>query len=109
MHRSLLRRSRQCSSQMILLVACTACATKQKAPETAPRSPGARSAANLAVARGQATYYADMFEGRRTASGIVFRNTEMYAAHRNYPFGTRVRVTNLKNGRSVIVRIVDRG
>ncbi len=63
----------------------------------------------LARAHGEATYYADKFDGRRTASGSVFRNTHMVAAHRNYPFGTVVRVTNLKNDRSVIVRVVDRG
>jgi rare lipoprotein A len=63
----------------------------------------------LAVALGEATYYADKFEGRRTASGIIFRNAELYAAHRAYPFGTVVRITNLKNHRTVIVRVVDRG
>jgi rare lipoprotein A len=62
----------------------------------------------LASARGEATYYADMFEGRRTASGIVFRNSEMYAAHREYPFGTMLRVTVLETGQSVVVRVVDR-
>src|SRR5262245_40472146 len=63
----------------------------------------------LSVAHGQATYYADFFDGRRTASGIVFRNSRMYAAHREYPFGTLLRVTNLKNNKSVIVEVVDRG
>lgn len=58
---------------------------------------------------GQATFYADRFEGRRTASGIPFRQTEMVAAHRAYPFGTVLRVTNLSNDRSVTVRVVDRG
>jgi rare lipoprotein A len=62
----------------------------------------------LATASGEATYYADMFEGRRTASGIVFRNSEMYAAHRDYPFGTMLRVTVLETGRAVVVRVVDR-
>lgn len=63
----------------------------------------------LAVALGEATYYADKFNGRRTASGIVFSNSEMYAAHLKYPFGTLVRVTNLRNDKSVILRVVDRG
>ena len=58
---------------------------------------------------GEATYYADLFEGRRTASGIVFRQSEPYAAHRTLPFGTVVRVTNLRNGRSIDLRVVDRG
>ena len=60
-------------------------------------------------ARGFATYYAKAFDGRTTASGEKFDNDEMVAAHPQYPFGTIVRVTNLRNGRSVNVRIVDRG
>lgn len=63
----------------------------------------------LEEAEGEATYYASRFDGRRTASGIVFRNSEPWAAHRRYPFGTVVRVTNLRNGRSVVLRVVDRG
>lgn len=63
----------------------------------------------LEVLTGEATYYADKFDGRRTASGIVFRQREAYAAHRTLPFGTVVRVTNERNGRSVVVRVVDRG
>lgn len=58
---------------------------------------------------GEATYYADHFEGRRTASGIPFRQNQMVAAHRDYPFGTLLRVTNTRNNRSVNVRVVDRG
>lgn len=63
----------------------------------------------LASARGEATFYADKFEGRRTASGIPFRQNQMVAAHRGYPFGTLLRVTNLRNDRAVNVRVVDRG
>ena len=62
----------------------------------------------LSVAYGEATYYADFFDGRLTAGGIVFRNAEMLAAHREYPFGTLLRVTNPANGRVVEVRVVDR-
>lgn len=62
----------------------------------------------LATAHGEATYYADMFEGRRTASGIIFSNAEMFAAHREYPFGTVLRVTDVETGRAVVVRVVDR-
>jgi rare lipoprotein A len=63
----------------------------------------------LVTAHGEATYYANKFDGRLTASGIRFRNSELFAAHREYPFGTIVRITNLKNSRSVVVRVVDRG
>lgn len=62
----------------------------------------------LATAHGEATYYADRFDGRLTASGRVFRQSAMLAAHRDYPFGTVLRVTNLANGRTVEVRVVDR-
>jgi rare lipoprotein A len=63
----------------------------------------------LAVAEGLATYYGEDFHGKRTASGAAFDMNAMVAAHPRYPFGTLVRVTNLRNGRSTQVRIVDRG
>lgn len=63
----------------------------------------------LETVTGGATFYADKFEGRRTASGIPFRQNQMVAAHRGYPFGTLLRVTNLLNDRSANVRVVDRG
>ena len=56
---------------------------------------------------GVASYYAAKFDGRRTASGETFRNSDYTAAHRTLPFGTRVRVT--RGDRSVVVRINDRG
>lgn len=62
----------------------------------------------LATAAGEATYYADMFEGRPTASGVIFSNAEMFAAHREYPFGTVIRVVAVETGREVVVRVVDR-
>lgn len=58
---------------------------------------------------GEASYYADAFNGRKTASGERFDMHDLTAAHRKLAFGTRVRVTNLDNGRAVIVRINDRG
>lgn len=56
-----------------------------------------------------ASYYADRLNGRRTASGKIFNNQKYTAAHRKLPFGTKVRVTNEANGKSVIVEINDRG
>ena len=58
---------------------------------------------------GIASYYAGKFHGRRTANGETFDMHAMTAAHKTLPFNTRVRVTNLDNGRSVVVRINDRG
>lgn len=61
------------------------------------------------VWQGTASYYGPGFHGRRTANGERFNMYELTAAHRTLPFGTRLRVTNQKNGRSVVVRINDRG
>ena len=58
---------------------------------------------------GIASYYADRFHGRRTASGERYDRNAYTAAHRRLPFGTHVRVINLDNGHSVDVRINDRG
>jgi rare lipoprotein A len=59
--------------------------------------------------QGMASYYARSFHGEETASGETFNQNELVAAHKTLPFGTRVKVTNLDNGKQVTVRIVDRG
>jgi len=56
-----------------------------------------------------ASYYADKFHGRRTASGRLYNKTKLTAAHKSLPFGTVVRVTNEASGKSVVVEITDRG
>ena len=61
------------------------------------------------VQHGTASFYHDKFNGRKTANGEVFNNKNMTAAHRTLPIGSKVRVTNLKNHKSVVVRINDRG
>jgi rare lipoprotein A len=61
------------------------------------------------VQQGQATWYGKNHHGGPTASGERFDMWALTAAHRTLPMGTRVRVTNLRNGRQVIVRINDRG
>ena len=58
---------------------------------------------------GKASFYADKFKGRNTASGEIFRQNQKKAAHKTLPFGTKVKVTNLTNGKTVKVRINDRG
>lgn len=58
---------------------------------------------------GVASFYGGSFHGRPTASGERFNMHAMTAAHRTYPLGTRVKVTNLRNGKSVTLRINDRG
>ncbi|MBE9079744.1 septal ring lytic transglycosylase RlpA family protein [Romeria aff. gracilis LEGE 07310] len=73
-------------------------------PEPAPQTVAIRSSTT-----GIASWYGPGFHGRRSASGEVFNQNAMTAAHRTLPFGTRVRVTNLNNNRQVIVRVNDRG
>ena len=63
----------------------------------------------VGVSKGQASWYGPGFYGNRTANGEVMRPGTLTAAHRSLPFGTRVRVTNLWNGRQAVVRINDRG
>lgn len=58
---------------------------------------------------GRASFYHRSFEGRRTASGERYDRHRLTAAHRTLPFGSRVRVTNLENGLSVVVEVNDRG
>ena len=58
---------------------------------------------------GQASYYADKFAGRPTASGTPYRPGKLTAAHNTLPFGTKIRVTNPRTGRSVKVTVNDRG
>ena len=58
---------------------------------------------------GIASYYADEFQGRKTANGETYDMNDLTAAHRTLPFGTRVKVVHRETGRSVVVRINDRG
>ncbi len=61
------------------------------------------------VETGRASYYADKFEGRKTSNGEIFSQDKMTAASKTLPFGTKVTVKNLANGKTVKVRINDRG
>jgi rare lipoprotein A len=60
------------------------------------------------IQTGKASYYHNKFEGKRTSSGEVFRQDSLTAAHKNLPFGTLLRVKNLKNDSIVIVKVNDR-
>jgi len=62
-----------------------------------------------AAETGMASFYNDKFEGRTTASGEIFSQSKLTAAHKTLPFKTKIKVTNLANKRSVIVTINDRG
>lgn len=79
------------------------------APES-PKPGGTVAAVqHRSIFHGLASWYGNTFNGRKTASGERFDMTAMTACHPSLPFGSLVRVVNLKNGRSVIVRITDRG
>jgi rare lipoprotein A len=67
------------------------------------------SCARKITETGKASFYADKFQGRKTASGEIFKQEKLTAAHRTLPFGTKVKVINVANGRSVNVTINDRG
>ena len=91
---------------MILGMAAWLAGCASHGPAPAPK-PGRTTV--LETREGLASYYGEEFHGRRTASGVRFDMHAMVAAHPSYPFGTRLRVTNLANNRSTTVRIVDRG
>lgn len=59
--------------------------------------------------KAEASYYHDKFNGKKTASGEKFSNSKLTAAHRTLAFGTKVKVTNLANDKSVVVEVNDRG
>ncbi len=72
-------------------------------------TPSKSSSSRSGSETGYASYYGDEFDGRKTASGEIFRQSNLTAAHRKLSFGTKVHVTNLANGKSVTVRVNDRG
>ena len=77
---------------------------------SAPSSPTvSHSPTVVSVQQGKASYYGARHHGRKTASGEPFNKNALTAAHKTLPFGSRVRVTNLNNQKSVVVRINDRG
>src|SRR5262245_11996689 len=89
-----------------LALACTARIASSQAP------PGQGTGVNpkpTFTQEGKASYYADKFHGRKTASGERYNKNAMTCAHRTLPFGTRVRVENLTNGKVVEVVVNDRG
>jgi rare lipoprotein A len=83
---------------------------EEKKPEAAPAVPAVKETKLTLYKKDVlATYYADKFNGRKTTSGERFHNKKYTAAHMRLPFGTKVRVTNEKNGKWVDVKVNDRG
>jgi rare lipoprotein A len=91
---------------LLLIAICGACAPAPRSRSTAepPDAPLV-----LRVREGLASFYAQSLDGRLTASGVKIDLDSLVAAHPTYPFGTRVRVTNLENDRTVDVTVIDRG
>jgi rare lipoprotein A len=97
-----------------LIAASTAAIAQSPAPApvaapTVTAKTAAATSSGEHQMEGVAAYYSNKFNGRKTASGQRFNNGAMTAAHNTLPFGTRVKITNVKNNRSVVVRINDRG
>jgi rare lipoprotein A len=85
----------------------SACAHPASRPE--PREHGEQGEGKPTVETGVASFYSEALEGRRTASGTRYRGKRMTCAHRRYPFGSVLRVTEVDSGKSVLVEVTDRG
>lgn len=92
-----------------LLTSCTRSHVPPPAPAPRPLPPDTTPVPDFRVEYGTATWYGRERHGRRTANGEIFDSDKLTAAHRTAPLDTYARVTNLANGRTVWVRINDRG
>src|ERR1017187_1380103 len=91
-------------------VALAGCGHKKRARVTPPRTPRTPAVVQPGhTEEGIASWYGHPYHGRAAANGEIYDMEKLTAAHRTLPFGTFVRVTNLGNGKSVDVRIIDRG
>lgn len=81
----------------------------KRATDTADRPVGGQPGASAYIEEGNASWYGAPFHGRRASNGEIYDMNKMTAAHRTMAFGTMVKVTNLANGKSAVVRITDRG
>ncbi len=95
------------SSCVFFLLTLSGASARATNPSTTKST--ASSAAATTVLRGRASWYGSYFQGRRTTSGERYNRFKYTCAHKTLPFGTRLRVTNVKNGKSVVVRVSDRG
>lgn len=82
----------------------------ESGPTTQTKQPIQKNSSKILLTlEGIASYYANDFHGKQTSNGEIFDMNALTAAHRTFPFGTKVRVTNLENNKTVVVRINDRG
>ena len=111
------RDSRIIISTLVLSLFLASCASSPRftkdryaEPKVNPaKSPATSSNTKATTYEGKASYYAHDFHGKKTANGETYDMHALTAAHRSFPFGTKVRVTNTDNGKSCIVRVNDRG
>lgn len=95
------------SSVAVAQAAAAASAPEPAASAAAPAAPAAATAG--ATESGKLAWYGRKFAGRKTASGEAYNPNALTMAHKTLPFGTLVKVTNPKNGKSVTLRVNDRG
>jgi rare lipoprotein A len=97
------------SAEAATLEDATAPTKNKRAQGKAVRQANSRETSKKKVIRGQASWYGPGFHGKKTASGEIFDQGRLTAAHKTLPLGTKAKVTNLENGNSVEVEINDRG
>lgn len=90
------------------LVGCTSSTRYSRSIDVNEKKDDSREFKVLETETGTASYYADEFNGRKTANGEIYNMYDLTAAHPTYPFNTKLKVINLQNGKSVEVRINDR-
>lgn len=88
-----------CLMLVIAPLLLAGCASVQSAPEKRSQY----------IEHGKASFYADRYQSRKTASGERYDHAKLTAAHKSLPFGTQVKVTNTKNGKTIVAKINDRG
>ena len=94
---------------LLLTTVLLGAASCRSSRDAAPGRVRATTRSSNSVQKGLGSYYASKFNGRATASGSIYKPGGMTAAHNTLPFGTLIRVTNTRNGRSVEVTVTDRG
>lgn len=105
----MLKGSTRWIAMSLLAAALAGCATPPPKEPSSGTEPRSSTEQGEAIGSGKASFYAQQHHGKLTASGERFDQHSLTAAHRTLPFGTKVRVINTRNGKSVVVRINDRG